>query len=80
MFEGVTSVLSSVYDTASITTTSSTSVVNSIILTFIGSFFVVMQMKAKLNIECLDIDTSLLKNPSRFLKPYWLSSFNRKCF
>ena len=60
LFDGLTRGLSKLYETTSIITLSSASGVKSIGFPVLGSSFVHMEAKVKLNVEYLDIDPNLL--------------------
>ena len=62
LIHGLTRGLSNLCETASLISLSSTSGVKSIVLPFLGFYLVNMEAKAKLDMESLDIDPTILKN------------------
>ena len=69
LFDGLTVGFSNLCETFSIITAYSAAGVQSIGLLFLGSYFLYMDSKASLNVEFLEMDTNLLKNPENLLKP-----------
>ena len=62
-------------DSDSLITSSSASVVKYIGLPVLGSSWVHMDTKAKLNVEYLEIDTTLLQNTENRLNPDCISKY-----
>ena len=68
LLNGLTRSMYNLYETASIIASYSTSRVKSIVLTVLGYYLVHMEVEAKLNVEYLEIDPTILQNPENLLK------------
>ena len=77
LFGVLTRGVSSSCDTASLITSFSNYGVKSIGLPVLGSYFLHMDEKAKLNLESIDINPTILKNTENLLKPAWMYDFGR---
>ena len=80
LFNLLTRALSNFCETASLITSSSDYGVKPIGLTVLGSSFVHMKAKAKLDVEYFEIDSNLLQNTLNLLNPSWISNSRRKYF
>ena len=75
--DGLTKGISHLFLTDSLITLSSYSWVKSIGLPVIGSSFVYMDPKEKLDMESLDMDPTIFQNPENLLNPDWISNYVR---
>ena len=80
LFYGLNRGLSNVCETASLITSSSDSGVKYFGLNFLGSYFLNMEEKAKLNVESINIDPILLKNTEHLLYPVWIFNSGRQFY
>ena len=78
MFDGWNRGLSDLCETASLIISYSASGVKSIGFPVLGSFFVYMEAKEKLNVEYLEIYPTLLQYPTNLLNPYFISNYGRQ--
>ena len=74
LFYGLTIVLFNLCETVSLINPSSTYRIKSIGLPVLSSYLVNMESKAKLNLEYIEIDPTLLQNPENLLKPDWIAN------
>ena len=78
LFDGLTKGMYNFCETISLINSSSSSGVKPIVFPVHGSSLVNIEAKEKFKVEYLDIDTTLLQNKAKFLKPDWISNYGRQ--
>ena len=76
-FDGLTSGLSNLCETSKLIISSSDYGVKFIGLPVLVSSLVHKEAKSELNVEYIEIDPNLLKNPVSLLNPDWISNYRR---
>ena len=79
LLDGSTRGICNLCDMESLITLISTCGGKPIVFTVIGYYFVLMEVKAKLIVEYLEIEPNLLHNWTNLRNPFFLSSSGRHC-